>query len=187
MQARTVLLDVVGDSVGKHPAALEFVNDQLAEDMSTLRQYRLTVLGDRYVLLSDDAVLLTGPLRDYTAWPGLSVPFLGTLDPYQQANMLFLGDDTSSASANFKLGSPIGVLCGALRSPQIARDQEIEPAGVMLDWGTLPGIPYRVDSSPDLGAWVDGEPVVALSKSLQATRPFSEDGYGFFRITVDPE
>jgi hypothetical protein len=56
--------------------------------------YVLTILGNAYALTANGAPLLTGPVRDYSA--------LGP--PYNLPNYLFLGDDTSSASADVTVG-----------------------------------------------------------------------------------
>lgn len=53
--------------------------------------YAVAVLADTYTVTADGIPLLTGPLRDYTA-------FSGDLDVYEFPNFLFLGDDTTSAA-----------------------------------------------------------------------------------------
>jgi hypothetical protein len=58
--------------------------------------YMLAVHGDSYTLSSNGTPILTGKLRDYTA-------FNGQPDPYETPNLIFLGDDTSSASATIGL------------------------------------------------------------------------------------
>lgn len=66
-------------------------------DPTAAHRYDLTVLGSTYSLAADGATILTGPLRDYTAFPGLSL--LGgliNLDPYEVPNSIFIGDDTTS-------------------------------------------------------------------------------------------
>lgn len=63
---------------------------------ATLTTYHLTILSDTYTLLADQTPILTGPVRDYTA-------FEGTLDPYETPNFIFLGDNTSSARAQTRL------------------------------------------------------------------------------------
>ncbi len=60
--------------------------------------YDLVVTGDSYRLLADDAPILGGPLRDYTA-------FSGVPDPYETPNFIFIGDDTGSAQARTQLWS----------------------------------------------------------------------------------
>jgi hypothetical protein len=71
---------------------------------SGLIDYRLSVLGNTYALAADGVTILTGLLRDYTAAPP-PVPF----NPYNTANLLFLGDDTSSAQATLKLAAVLVV------------------------------------------------------------------------------
>jgi hypothetical protein len=64
-----------------------------------LTPYELTVLGQAYTLAVSDTVILSGSLRDYTAFnPPPLYP-----DPYEIENLIFLGDDTTSASATIKL------------------------------------------------------------------------------------
>jgi hypothetical protein len=58
--------------------------------------YMLAVQGDSYALSSNDTPILSGKLRDYTA-------FNGQPDPYETPNLIFLGDNTSSASAKIGL------------------------------------------------------------------------------------
>ncbi len=65
--------------------------------------YRLLVSGNTYQLLANGNPILSGNLRDYSAFNG-GPPF-NTGFPYNQANFLFFGDDTSSASANVQLAS----------------------------------------------------------------------------------
>lgn len=62
-----------------------------------LTSYTLAVTGDGYELHSEGRRLLAGRLRDYTA-------FDGPVNPYRTPNFVFLGDDTSTASATIKLG-----------------------------------------------------------------------------------
>jgi hypothetical protein len=61
---------------------------------AVLTEYSLEILGSDYSLLAAGAPLLSGPLRDYSAF-GL---------PYDIANFLFLGDNSSSARAMVTLG-----------------------------------------------------------------------------------
>ena len=67
-----------------------------------LTRYELEVRGSQYRLLAGGAEILAGPLRDYY-WPPdvITNPALAV---YGRENFLFLGDDTSSASAEFDLG-----------------------------------------------------------------------------------
>ena len=58
-------------------------------------EYDLAVLGDNYNLYADDVLILSGPLRSY---------YLTAAHPiYGLPNLLFLGDDTTSAKGEFEL------------------------------------------------------------------------------------
>jgi hypothetical protein len=61
-----------------------------------LQRYRLRIAGNAYALFAEDAPLLNGALRDYTA-------FAGFPDPYETPNFLWVGDNaqSSSSSADF--------------------------------------------------------------------------------------
>ena len=63
-----------------------------------LVEYRLTVIGDHYSLAANGSTVLAGLLRDYTQAPAPPLP----VNPYTTANLIFLGDDTSSAQATIK-------------------------------------------------------------------------------------
>jgi hypothetical protein len=64
---------------------------------NSLVSYDLLVQGSAYTLYADGASILTGRLRDYTALEGL-------IDPYEQPNFLFFGDNTPSARGRVDLG-----------------------------------------------------------------------------------
>jgi hypothetical protein len=59
--------------------------------------YSLSIAGMDYLLEADGTKLLRGRTRSY-------VPYSGALDPYETANLVFLGDDTNSAAARVRLG-----------------------------------------------------------------------------------
>jgi hypothetical protein len=63
-----------------------------------LISYTLAIRGDMYSLAANGAAILSGDLRDYSA-------FVGPIDPYETPNFIFLGDDTSSARANIRLAA----------------------------------------------------------------------------------
>jgi hypothetical protein len=63
----------------------------------SLISYELMILNTEYLLLADGSEILRGATRDYS--PAAPFP-----DPYDHPNMLFLGDNTTSASADFTLG-----------------------------------------------------------------------------------
>ena len=72
----------------------------LFDTTASERDYVLTVQNNAYSLAADTQTILTGALRDYSAFNG--TPF-GV--PYSLSNYIFLGDDTSSALATVNLGS----------------------------------------------------------------------------------
>lgn len=74
-----------------------------ATDVMT--RYDLTVVGDHWSLAADATPILSGPLVDYTGFPGLLVPIINVLiDPYERPHTIFFGDDTTSAGADVYLG-----------------------------------------------------------------------------------
>lgn len=60
--------------------------------------YTLQILNNTYSLQANSSTILSGAVRDYTAFTGL-------IDPYETPNYIFLGDDTGSAQAKIKLGT----------------------------------------------------------------------------------
>lgn len=58
--------------------------------------YALTIFGSGYELFANGSSILSGSLRDYSA-------FAGFPDPYETPNFVFFGDDTTSAQANINL------------------------------------------------------------------------------------
>lgn len=61
---------------------------------SALLRYDLTISGSTYSLMQGATTILSGAVRDYSAF-GL---------PYTQQNFVFVGDDTSSANGVFDFG-----------------------------------------------------------------------------------
>ncbi|HWQ12866.1 MAG TPA: hypothetical protein VNL77_08700 [Roseiflexaceae bacterium] len=97
------------------PEALFTQAEGAAFDTSAaLATYELRVLGEGYTLLAGGAPLLSGRLRDYTAFePGPLQP-----DPYETPNLVFLGDNTSSAAARIHIAAvSLGVGGRALALP----------------------------------------------------------------------
>lgn len=80
------------------PAGMLFTHAESARSDTTSRMiaYTLTVRDDRYALSRDGVTILSGQLRDYTA-------FEGPVNPYRTPNFIFLGDDTGSARAVIRM------------------------------------------------------------------------------------
>lgn len=66
-------------------------------------RYDLAVQEATYTLMADSTAILTGSLRNYSAFPGIPGVPPGVLNPYTTPNLLFLGDNTTAASARFAL------------------------------------------------------------------------------------
>lgn len=65
--------------------------------LAATSRWELAVQGARYTLSVDGGAVLDGVLRDYSAYTGLGQ------DAYRTPNFLFVGDNTSSAAATFRL------------------------------------------------------------------------------------
>jgi hypothetical protein len=63
-------------------------------------EYVLSIQNSVYALSVDTQTILSGNLRDYSSFSG--TPFVV---PYSLTNYLFLGDNTTTASANVSIGS----------------------------------------------------------------------------------
>ena len=93
---------------GIHPASTPLFNraENAAFNTTHPVTYQLSVLTDMYTLLADGAPILSGPVRDYSAFNGFP-------DPYETPNLIFMGDDTSSAKAQIGLGNVAVSTCRA--------------------------------------------------------------------------
>ncbi|MBE9029630.1 DUF4347 domain-containing protein [filamentous cyanobacterium LEGE 11480] len=65
--------------------------------------YDLLVSGDTYTLLVNGNAVLSGRLRDYTAFVPQTVFNVQPPSPYQQANMVVFGDNTPTAQTQTKI------------------------------------------------------------------------------------
>ncbi len=68
---------------------------------AALTNYQLEISGNTYTLLANSSPLLTGNLRDYSAFNS-GIPTHPHF-PYDQPNFLFFGDDTSSAQGSVQI------------------------------------------------------------------------------------
>lgn len=88
------------DSVWTQQDSPLFVNsstESAAFNTTALTTYTLSVSQGKYTLAANGTDLLSGSLKDYTA-------FSGVINPYSTPNYVFLGDDTTSAKGAFSLG-----------------------------------------------------------------------------------
>ncbi|MFM7425882.1 MAG: Calx-beta domain-containing protein [Elainella sp.] len=84
------------DQSNGQPNGLFVAAESTAHNINLATDYRLTIQGNSYRLFANGSPILTGPLRDYS-------PFSGAIDPYERPNLVFLGDDTTSARARVSL------------------------------------------------------------------------------------
>lgn len=97
-------------------------------------QYDLAVKGDNYQLFANGTLVLSGRLRDYSAF----IPTPQTIggirvnppNPYNIANLVFLGDDTPTAQASVQLNK-----LAVTTSPTVLPAQTIAAASPLF----LPG------------------------------------------------
>lgn len=96
-------------------------------DTGSATNYTLSIQNNTYQLLANNNLILSGPLRDYSA-------FTDIINPYKTPNFLFFGDDSSSAQAKTNLGS-ISVATNTAAVPY-----EFSPTWGILAlavWGTV--------------------------------------------------
>ncbi len=118
----------------------------------SLTAYALSVIGTNYVLRANGVPLLSGPVRDYTAFGGL-------ISPYRIPNFLFLGDNTRSASARVRIGRialirPVFLSC---RSPGV------------ISWMGVAKESYTVQASLNLTVWTNLATVTSLEDTFSFT------------------
>lgn len=88
-------------------------------DATNSTAYFLTLLATSYELRVGSTLLMTGPLRDYSATPTVFGPV------YSQSNFLFIGDNTTRGAAAFDFGRMAVV-------PEPAAVGLLGPASVLL-------------------------------------------------------
>jgi hypothetical protein len=128
--------------------------------------YRLSLFSTNYLLRAQGEPILSGPIRNYTAFSGFP-------HPYRTPNFIFLGDDTSSASAAVSLREVV------LFTPPIL--ETVQPG--VISWQGVPGKAYVVQSSGDLAHWVEAETVTSVSGKFY----YTNSGMGessFLRVVV---
>ena len=83
---------------GGEPPQLFTHAEGVTFDTTVMHDYDLMVLAEQYALYADGALILTGALRDYSA-------FEGQPNPYATPDLVFLGDDTGSAAVVAKIAA----------------------------------------------------------------------------------
>ncbi|NJN86001.1 MAG: hypothetical protein HC881_06410 [Leptolyngbyaceae cyanobacterium SL_7_1] len=127
--------------------------ESVAFNTTALVNYDLTVFQNTYSLFANDTLILSGELRDYTA-------FTGAADPYQTPNLIFFGDNTTSASATVRL-TQVGVTnYSPLPAVAIAEDSTTTLPLTLTDFET-PNTVTLTANSPNQTLIIDADLVVS--------------------------
>lgn len=95
---------------------------------AALITYELAVLNDTYILLAGDTTLLSGQLRDYTAFDGFP-------DVYETPGLLFLGDNTSRGAAKTAVSYvALETKSEAIPTPTATATSTPQPADKLYIW-----------------------------------------------------
>jgi hypothetical protein len=140
-----------------------------AEDASlattnAFAEYALTIRSTNYLLQAGGLPLLSGPVRDYTAFDGIP-------DPYQTADLIFFGDDTGSAAAAVEVREMT-----LIRAPTLAIDR----TGVIV-WQGVQGRNYTVEASSNLTSWAREGTAISVESTFRFTNS-SAASSRFFRV-----
>ena len=93
---------VQNDGAAEPPAGTLFTHGEGAafNTSSGLISYTLAIKGNAYSVSSGGSTILTGNVRDYTAW---EAPPFAPANPYRTPNVLILSDNSTSASGITRL------------------------------------------------------------------------------------
>lgn len=127
--------------------------------------YALTLRATNYVLQANGVVILTGPIRDYTAFSGFP-------NPYSSPNFIFIGDDTTSAGGAVALKKVVLVT-----APQIVANKNKQ-----ITWTGVAAQSYSVQVSSNLVNWTTAQVVSSASSSFVFTNT-STVSPQFFRVS----
>lgn len=76
------------------------VAETVTFDTTSMTTYELAIQNSTYTLYADGVQILTGAVRDYSDF---EPPLPPIPDPYEEANFIFFGDNTTSASGIVRL------------------------------------------------------------------------------------
>jgi hypothetical protein len=131
---------------------------------TNLVNYALTFHPTNYVLTANGATILTGFVRDYTA-------FTGFPNPYTSANFIFFGDNAASAAS-----SSLVQKITLISAPQLSASTN----GV-ITWTGIPNQTYTVQTSSDLQNWNSAGTAASTSSQFSYTNN-SPATVRFFRV-----
>ena len=136
------------------------------------RRMELFVGLEQYGLRLEGAPVLTGAVRDYTA-------FTGFIDPYETANFLFIGDNTGSARGRYRLHR-VELRMAPMELPEL-RARRLGEGQVELRWANptgWTGWTLEALSTLPAGRWeeiggertVDGDDTVTVVEAVGEQR-----------------
>ncbi len=126
--------------------------------------YVLTIGATHYALRVNGTPVLSGPVRDYTA-------FVGPIDPYETPNFLFFGDDTSSAAASVSLRR-----IALVTAPRLTAS-----SAQAICWNGVSNQTYTVQVSTNLTEWATAGAVSSTTSQFCFTNPPASPRK-FFRV-----
>lgn len=126
--------------------------------------YALTFHPTNYVLTANGTPILSGPVRDYSAFSGFP-------DPYSSANFLFFGDDTTSAG-----GAVLLQMVALVTAPKLVASPDR-----LITWTGVPNQAYTVQASSNLSVWTATATVSSTSSQFSYTNPASATP-SFYRV-----
>jgi hypothetical protein len=127
--------------------------------------YALTFHATNYVLSANGTPILSGPVRDYTA-------FVGVFNPYSIPDFLFFGDDTTSAAGSFILKKVVLITAPHLVALSDGR----------ITWTGVANQTYTVQTSSNLTSWTTVGSVTSSTSNFAFTNTASVSP-NFFRVT----
>lgn len=127
--------------------------------------YALTFHASNYVLSANRTTILSGPVRDYSAFSGFP-------NPYSTPDFLFFGDDTTSAAGAFVLKKVV-----LITAPQL-----VALSDKLIAWTGVSNQTYTAQSSSNLVNWTTVGTVASVSSNYFFTNSSSASPR-FFRVT----
>jgi hypothetical protein len=139
-----------------------------AEDTNVLTSafvdYALTFHATNYVLAANGTDILSGPVRDYSAFNGFP-------DPYSSTNFLFFGDDTTSAGGILLLSKVV-----LITAPQV-----VARSDGLVAWTGVSNQTYTVQSSSNLTSWAVEGSITSTNSQFMFTNTSAAPAR-FFRV-----
>ena len=126
--------------------------------------YALTFHPTNYVLSANGTRILSGAVRDYTAFSGFP-------NPYSSTDFLFFGDDTTSAGGAVILSKVV-----LIPAPQL-----VAVSSKLITWTGVAHQTYTVQSSSNLSSWAGESSVTSATGNFSFTNT-SNTSPRFFRV-----